>query len=378
MHTVSLLTHLIDWFYYCHFSNNPIWSCDTGALFLIHVNRKHLRNNSFLRIELIDRISKKKQESIGEVIIECQRLISNEWCNETRKTMSLIQDHQEKEVPKDQGNWHFSNELTNSLTTVVTAGMSLFETSEDAFPEDDSIDDEDSIYGKSTRSLHDETEIDDDFVFGKNGKLALRFRVANQDDINFIKAIEIFDRGYKHAKKSKQQILSGVKMSLDGKLLAHLITEHNSSLLNICSHEEFHRFLDYTCYGKHSEFGVQKRRVKPGPDPSKPKEETEYLTEADMKEYSNQPSTRWVEAGSGMVGRVYVEIISCEGLHNKSISKLMGKKADPFVCLVYEDCLVETDVIRNCNNPMFMPWSQRAFVFNTMHALSSLYVGVCK
>jgi len=38
--------------------------------------------------------------------------------------------------------------------------------------------------------------------------------------------------------------------------------------------------------------------------------------------------------------------------------------------------LVQTDVISDCLNPMWMPWTNRAFVFNRMHSLSSIYIGV--
>ncbi len=356
-------------------SNNPIWSCDTGALFLIQVKRRHLRENASLRIEVFDMISKKKQESIGEVIIEGGKLISEEWCNEKRKTMTLI-----KEVSEEEGKRGISSLFLESVTSVVSAGMSWFDYTNNSIPEDDIIGDEDSLYGRSALSLSldddDDSQIDDDFVFGKNGALALRFREASEDDINFMKAIEMFDRGYKSAKRSKQQILSGVKKQLDGKLLASLITENDVSSFNIFACQELHNLVDYALNGRilDSE-GVQRRRVKPGPDPEL-QLKMQYLTETEMMEFAHGASRTWIEAGSGALGRVYVEIIACEGLKSKSIQNFIGKKADPFVSLVYEDCIVETDIIPNCNNPFFMPWTKRAFVFNTMNALSSLYLGV--
>jgi hypothetical protein len=39
--------------------------------------------------------------------------------------------------------------------------------------------------------------------------------------------------------------------------------------------------------------------------------------------------------------------------------------------------LVETDIISDCLNPMWMPWTQRAFIFNRMYSLSSIYIGLC-
>ena len=54
----------------------------------------------------------------------------------------------------------------------------------------------------------------------------------------------------------------------------------------------------------------------------------------------------------------------------------MGNYTDAFVCAAFEDSLVQTDVIDDELSPMWMPWSQRAFVFHIRHALSPLYVSV--
>jgi len=326
---------------------------------------------------VFDKVSKKKQISIGEVMLEGTKIISDEWCNEKRQTLTLIKDRSEN--TKEEGRkWFIQERITQSVGTILTAGLTLFDNGSDALPEDDLIDDDNSLYGRNPLSfdIDNQTEIDDNFVFGKNGTLALRFREASNNDINFMKAIELFDQGYKHAKKSQQQKLAGVKLNLNGKLLAQLITEKNTSICSLCTPDQFNQFVDYAFnYRYFDDTGVQRRRVKPGPNPLAEKE-TQYLTEAEMITYAKRPSTQWIEAGSGDLGRVYVEVISCEGLKTKHVDKMIGKKCDPFVCLIYEDCLVETDYIRNCSSPLFMPWSQRAFIFNTMNALSSLYVGV--
>ena len=140
--------------------------------------------------------------------------------------------------------------------------------------------------------------------------------------------------------------------------------------MNLCTIRELKYSLDFRLNGKIIDgAGVERYRVKPGPNPKRPLKETEYLTDVEMIKLAYAPSHDWVEAGSGSLGRVYVEIISCQGLSNKNVGKVWGDKTDPMVCLIYEDCLVETDVIRNCLNPIFMPWTQRAFVFNTMSPL---------
>ena len=88
-----------------------------------------------------------------------------------------------------------------------------------------------------------------------------------------------------------------------------------------------------------------------------------------------KPSENWVEAGSGNVGKLYVEILGCDGLENKDID-IMGNTSDPFVCITFEDTVVNTDVINDSLTPRWMPWSQRAFVFNVMHPSSQLYIAV--
>jgi hypothetical protein len=86
-------------------------------------------------------------------------------------------------------------------------------------------------------------------------------------------------------------------------------------------------------------------RVKPFPDPSRLEVETKWLSDEEMEREAWKPSKHWVEAGSGSVGKYYVEVIGCDGLPNMDFSVTGRDKSDPFVCLVYEDCVVNTDVI---------------------------------
>jgi hypothetical protein len=123
--------------------------------------------------------------------------------------------------------------------------------------------------------------------------------------------------------------------------------------------------------GKSTEY-----RVKPSPDPSRPEKETKWLTKMEVEKEAMKPSTQWIEAGSGSLGKIYVEIIGCDDLPNLDTSITGRDKTDAFVCLVHEDCIVNTDVINDCLSPRWMPWTQRAFIFNVMHPSSQLYVGV--
>lgn len=84
-----------------------------------------------------------------------------------------------------------------------------------------------------------------------------------------------------------------------------------------------------------------------------------------------KPSKNWLEAGSGNTGYLFVEVIGCDNLDKKDT---LGK-SDPFVCLVFEDTAVTTDLIENTLNPRWMPWSKRAFAFRADHPSSILYLG---
>ena len=69
-------------------------------------------------------------------------------------------------------------------------------------------------------------------------------------------------------------------------------------------------------------------RVKPFPDPDRPAEETKWLTENEIGREALKPSTKWIEAGTGSVGRYYVEIIGCDGLPNMDFSITGRDKTD--------------------------------------------------
>ncbi|KAL3914379.1 MAG: hypothetical protein SGILL_006124 [Bacillariaceae sp.] len=69
-------------------------------------------------------------------------------------------------------------------------------------------------------------------------------------------------------------------------------------------------------------------RVKPFPDPDRPVEETKWMTERQIEEEALKPSTQWVEAGSGGVGRYYVEIIGMDDLPNMDFSVTGRDKTD--------------------------------------------------
>lgn len=115
--------------------------------------------------------------------------------------------------------------------------------------------------------------------------------------------------------------------------------------------------------------------MKPFPDPER-KLETTWLTEKEIRLEASKPSKYWIEAGSGDLGKIYVEVLWCDKLPNLDVSLTGRDKTDAFACLVFEDCIVNTDVINDSLSPRWMPWSQRAFIFNIMHPSSQIMVGV--
>jgi hypothetical protein len=115
--------------------------------------------------------------------------------------------------------------------------------------------------------------------------------------------------------------------------------------------------------------------VKPEPDPERP-EETQWMTSAEIDAESEKSSKKWIETGSGQLGKLYVEVIACDGLPNLDTPLIGGGKTDSFACLIYGDSIVNTEVINDILSPRWMPWTQRAFVFNIMHPSPQLMVGV--
>jgi hypothetical protein len=120
---------------------------------------------------------------------------------------------------------------------------------------------------------------------------------------------------------------------------------------------------------------IKKLKIRPGPDPKR-KEVTTWMTEEDLSAESMKGSQHWIDIGSGNLGRVYLEIIGCDGLPQLDSGALLGNKTDAFVSIVYEDSITKTDVIDDTLRPRWMPWSKRAFHLHMMHPSSQLFLGV--
>lgn len=119
----------------------------------------------------------------------------------------------------------------------------------------------------------------------------------------------------------------------------------------------------------------EKYRVRPSADPKRV-EETTWMTKEKIDQELIKESQNWIDTGSGLLARVFLEILGCDGLPNLDTGGFLGNKTDTFVCVVYEDTVVMTDIIDDCLAPRWLPWSKRAFVFHMMHSSSALFLGV--
>eukprot|EP00537_Pseudo-nitzschia_pungens_P003533 CAMPEP_0172372246 /NCGR_PEP_ID=MMETSP1060-20121228/46652_1 /TAXON_ID=37318 /ORGANISM="Pseudo-nitzschia pungens, Strain cf. cingulata" /LENGTH=1198 /DNA_ID=CAMNT_0013098153 /DNA_START=437 /DNA_END=4033 /DNA_ORIENTATION=+ len=117
-------------------------------------------------------------------------------------------------------------------------------------------------------------------------------------------------------------------------------------------------------------------KIRPGPDPTRPPKETEWMSESDLEVEVLKPSLHWVDMGEGTLGKVYLEILACDGLPNMDRGGFYGNKTDAFVACVYEDVYGRTDVIDDCLSPRWPPWSNRAFILNMYHPSSYINIAV--
>ena len=54
----------------------------------------------------------------------------------------------------------------------------------------------------------------------------------------------------------------------------------------------------------------------------------------------------------------------------------LGNLTDSFVSIVYEDVYLRTDTIDDCLDPVWLPWTHRAFILNMKHPSSQIFLGV--
>jgi hypothetical protein len=204
---------------------------------------------------------------------------------------------------------------------------------------------------------------------GVNPLIAIRFRVASEADLRFVQA-------WNHATESRSTIIPRTILNRTGVLpqehrhRANLVTELLESEVpgaNLGS---------AISSSVSSEFSPRNAiRVKPCPDPEHPIT-GRFMSRKDLNAATRLPSRNWIEAGSGLLGKLYLEILSCHGLPNVDIGTAVGNQTDAFVAVVYGDAMVETSIIDDELNPHWPPWTQRAFVLRMLHPSQVLYLSV--
>ena len=308
-------------------SNNPIWACDTGSLFNVEVDSD--AKDKELKIEVFDRVGKHKK-TLGIVIIPGLTILNGGICNEKRMQFEIHKDR--ADVLKNGKDFFLKSVLLKSFNSVTPTALNPW--AEDILPQDhDEVDDDDSIYGSGGKTVttFGVSNVDDDYIYGKMGTLAIRFRVATEEDLQFLKAVDVYNQGFRYAKKKSKQALAGVKNILEGKMLAQLVSETSTSYQETLNCELMSDMFEFRFCGQFVDAdGVNRLRVKPGPDPDRPDLETKFLSEPEMLQKCYEPTKNWVESGSGSLGQVKVEILSCQGLPNKDLGQMFGNKTDPF------------------------------------------------
>lgn len=231
-----------------------------------------------------------------------------------------------------------------------------------------------SEYCRQERVEFDLTDDDDDP--GMNGTITVRFRMAAPSDENFLQ--ELY--GLPTASMESPNMFSYNEVRKDRSPWAitspkaSVITEMDEALIAgasfvnaLSSAFTFKSYIDH-------QSKQTKILVKPGPDPNRPTE-TMYLSPDEIKHQTFLPSLNWVEAGSGHLGKLYLEILCCDDLPNVDVGEAVGNVTDCFICAIFEDVMVQTIVIDDELNPCWLPWTQRAFVLNIMYPASMLYLG---
>jgi hypothetical protein len=215
-----------------------------------------------------------------------------------------------------------------------------------------------------------EVKLDDD-----DGVVALRFRIATKADRSFVTARNRVLEDVWISKKIMRSMLNAEEEETKSHQLATIITETDET--KVASKSFVHAISSAFQWQSYTEkdTGIHKIRIKPCPDPLRPKE-TEFMTHNDIRSETFQPSHNWVETGSGNLGTLHLEILACHGLPNVDTGEAMGNLTDAFVCAVFEDAVVQTPVIDDELSPHWLPWTQRAFRFGVFHPASILYLGV--
>ena len=157
------------------------------------------------------------------------------------------------------------------------------------------------------------------------GTLAVRFRFATRSDERFLAALDGCPELPRQPSGLQREALLGRPIATDAqKLSTLLVTETDEAQM---AGETFMNAISGAFKSRKyydSKIGQHKVLVKPGPDPAR-KVETTYLTKEQLVAEAESPSQQWIEAGSGSLGKLYLEVLSCHDLPNVDVGgKLFG------------------------------------------------------
>lgn len=323
--------------------NNPIWSVSTGSICLLEIQNiaewldPSKLDNKLTVLVCHETTGIKGDKVVGRFSLDPHTVLSS--CNEQR----IEYDLQDAPTVGSAAGWTLSSRQSCRRASYIKSNYSS--------------------------SILNSTAADDDEL--QFGSIALRFRIATSYDLSFLR--QLYNSMPTDLKLPNEQVLTTEK------------DEHaafGEGMLNAVKTT----FKQGMAIGRKKALdGSSKYIVKPGPDPSRPQEETEWLSKDELVEECAKPSTNWVITGTGnngsllgptaAVGKVYLEILSCQNLPNMDLGEAVGNLTDCFVAIVYEDTFVDTTVINDELSPMWMPWTTRAFVLHMKHPLSTLYIG---
>jgi hypothetical protein len=155
------------------------------------------------------------------------------------------------------------------------------------------------------------------------GTLALRFRLATKGDQQMVR---LFNANSKLSKQRSQKEFANLMLQSqsdlfqkgNARVIAKLVTETAESEIAQSSFVNALSNVFNSSTVRDETTGTQKVRIKPNPDPDR-LQETKFMSPQEIHRETRRSSQKWVEAGSGTLGKLYVEILSCDDLPNVDI-----------------------------------------------------------
>jgi C2 domain len=201
--------------------------------------------------------------------------------------------------------------------------------------------------------------------------LALRFRFATEHDLLFLRKLSQSHAAVRESTNSSAENSSSIVANLSTALWQPSCDDRRVAADINFRHVKTKALA--LSYKKTDAGGIERFRVIPYPDPDRP-DITTWMSAAEMERTAYEPSSKWVSAGGGTLGAVFLEILGCDNLPQMDVTNF--SQTDAVVAVVFEDNFVRSDVIWDQLFPRWMPWTTRAFKFNLRHPASLLCISV--